>query len=201
MTSGCVARSTLPRAPTGTSGPGSAAGALTCSPAISTATACLALPWRRPHASAPAWSRPLDRSQSQGARRTARALRKAPRADLRRTLYSLDHGAAGITLWTGHSAGAVQGARRRFAARNQRRRERARGAPGLRLRHRGELFRLAGVQPPIRAGAEPLASPYLQRQNFDAVRSRSGRVRYLQRSFTDILRNCGGGKLRSLGLA
>ena len=41
MTSGCAARSTLPRAPTGTSGRGSAAGASTCSPAISTATACL----------------------------------------------------------------------------------------------------------------------------------------------------------------
>ena len=31
--------------------------------------------------------------------------------------------------------------------------------------------------------------PYLQRQNFDAVRRRCGRVRYVQRSFTDILRN------------
>jgi S-adenosylmethionine-diacylglycerol 3-amino-3-carboxypropyl transferase len=29
----------------------------------------------------------------------------------------------------------------------------------------------------------------LQRQSFDAVRSRAGRVRYVQRSFTDILRD------------
>ena len=35
----------------------------------------------------------------------------------------------------------------------------------------------------------PSLPPYLQRQNFDAVRSRCGRVRYVQRSFTDILRN------------
>jgi S-adenosylmethionine-diacylglycerol 3-amino-3-carboxypropyl transferase len=37
-------------------------------------------------------------------------------------------------------------------------------------------------------GPNPSLPPYLQRQNFDAVRSRSGRVRYVQRSFTDILR-------------
>ena len=41
-------------------------------------------------------------------------------------------------------------------------------------------------------GPNPSLPAYLQRQNFDAVRSRSGRVRYVQRSFTDILRNCGG---------
>jgi len=38
-------------------------------------------------------------------------------------------------------------------------------------------------------GPNPSLPPYLQRQNFDAVRSRCGRVRYVQRSFTDILRN------------
>jgi len=86
-----------------------------------------------------------------------RALREAPCADLREAAHPLDHEAAGVALWTGHSADAVQGARRRFASRNQRRRERARGAAGLRLRHRGELFRLAGVRTPVRAGAEPLA--------------------------------------------
>ena len=38
-------------------------------------------------------------------------------------------------------------------------------------------------------GPNPSLPPYLQRENFDAVRSRSSRVRYVQRSFTDILRN------------
>ena len=38
-------------------------------------------------------------------------------------------------------------------------------------------------------GPNPSLPPYLQRQNFDAVRRRSGRVLYVQRSFTDILRN------------
>ena len=38
-------------------------------------------------------------------------------------------------------------------------------------------------------GPNPALPPYLQRQNFDAVRSRSSRVRYVQRSFTDILRD------------
>ena len=40
----------------------------------------------------------------------------------------------------------------------------------------------------MRRGRIPALPPYLQRQNFDAVRSRSSRVRYVQRSFTDILR-------------
>ena len=38
-------------------------------------------------------------------------------------------------------------------------------------------------------GPNPSLPPYLQRENFDAVRSRSSRVRYVQRSFTDILRD------------
>jgi len=38
-------------------------------------------------------------------------------------------------------------------------------------------------------GPNPALPPYLQRQNFEAVRSRSSRVSYVQRSFTDILRN------------
>jgi S-adenosylmethionine-diacylglycerol 3-amino-3-carboxypropyl transferase len=37
-------------------------------------------------------------------------------------------------------------------------------------------------------GPDPALPPYLQRQNFEAVRRRSTRVRYVQRSFTDILR-------------
>ena len=36
-------------------------------------------------------------------------------------------------------------------------------------------------------GPNPALPPYLQRENFDAVRSRATRVRYVQRSFTDIL--------------
>ena len=38
-------------------------------------------------------------------------------------------------------------------------------------------------------GPNPALPPYLQRENFDVVRSRSSRVRYVQRSFTDILRD------------
>jgi S-adenosylmethionine-diacylglycerol 3-amino-3-carboxypropyl transferase len=38
-------------------------------------------------------------------------------------------------------------------------------------------------------GPNPALPPYLQRENFEAVRGRSGRVRYVQRSFTDILRD------------
>ena len=38
-------------------------------------------------------------------------------------------------------------------------------------------------------GPNPALPPYLQRENFDAVRSRASRVRYVQRSFTDILRD------------
>jgi S-adenosylmethionine-diacylglycerol 3-amino-3-carboxypropyl transferase len=38
-------------------------------------------------------------------------------------------------------------------------------------------------------GPNPSLPPYLQRENFDAVRTRSSRVRYVQRSFTDILRD------------
>jgi S-adenosylmethionine-diacylglycerol 3-amino-3-carboxypropyl transferase len=38
-------------------------------------------------------------------------------------------------------------------------------------------------------GPNPALPPYLKRENFDAVRSRAGRVRYVQRSFTDILRH------------
>jgi S-adenosylmethionine-diacylglycerol 3-amino-3-carboxypropyl transferase len=38
-------------------------------------------------------------------------------------------------------------------------------------------------------GPNPALPPYLQRQNFEAVRGRSSRVSYVQRSFTDILRN------------
>ena len=38
-------------------------------------------------------------------------------------------------------------------------------------------------------GPNPALPPYLQRRSFDAVRSRAGRVRYVQRSFTDILRD------------
>ena len=38
-------------------------------------------------------------------------------------------------------------------------------------------------------GPNPAVPPYLQRENFEAVRSRSSRVRYVQRSFTDILRD------------
>ena len=38
-------------------------------------------------------------------------------------------------------------------------------------------------------GPNPALPPYLQRRNFEAVRSRSTRVRYVQRSFTDVLRD------------
>jgi S-adenosylmethionine-diacylglycerol 3-amino-3-carboxypropyl transferase len=38
-------------------------------------------------------------------------------------------------------------------------------------------------------GPNPALPPYLQRDNFEAVRSRSSRVRYVQRSFTEILRD------------
>jgi S-adenosylmethionine-diacylglycerol 3-amino-3-carboxypropyl transferase len=38
-------------------------------------------------------------------------------------------------------------------------------------------------------GPNPALPPYLQRENFDAVRSRSSRVHYVQRSFTDLLRD------------
>jgi S-adenosylmethionine-diacylglycerol 3-amino-3-carboxypropyl transferase len=38
-------------------------------------------------------------------------------------------------------------------------------------------------------GPNPALPPYLKRENFDAVRSRASRVRYVQRSFTDILRD------------
>jgi S-adenosylmethionine-diacylglycerol 3-amino-3-carboxypropyl transferase len=38
-------------------------------------------------------------------------------------------------------------------------------------------------------GPNPSLPPYLQKANFEAVRSRCDRVRYVQRSFTDILRD------------
>jgi S-adenosylmethionine-diacylglycerol 3-amino-3-carboxypropyl transferase len=38
-------------------------------------------------------------------------------------------------------------------------------------------------------GPNPALPPYLERENFGVVRSRSSRVRYVQRSFTDILRD------------
>ena len=38
-------------------------------------------------------------------------------------------------------------------------------------------------------GPNPALPPYLKRENFEAVRSRSSRVRYVQRSFTAILRD------------
>jgi S-adenosylmethionine-diacylglycerol 3-amino-3-carboxypropyl transferase len=38
-------------------------------------------------------------------------------------------------------------------------------------------------------GPNPSLPPYLQREHFDAVRSRAGRVRYVQRSFTETLRD------------
>ena len=38
-------------------------------------------------------------------------------------------------------------------------------------------------------GPNPSLPPYLKRENFDVVRGRSSRVRYVQRSFTDILRD------------
>ena len=38
-------------------------------------------------------------------------------------------------------------------------------------------------------GPNPALPPYLQRENFDAIRGRASRVRYVQRSFTDILRD------------
>ena len=38
-------------------------------------------------------------------------------------------------------------------------------------------------------GPNPALPPYLQRENFEAIRERASRVRYVQRSFTDILRN------------
>ena len=38
-------------------------------------------------------------------------------------------------------------------------------------------------------GPNPALPPYLQRENFEVVRGRSTRVRYVQRSFTDILRD------------
>jgi S-adenosylmethionine-diacylglycerol 3-amino-3-carboxypropyl transferase len=37
-------------------------------------------------------------------------------------------------------------------------------------------------------GPNPSLPPYLERENFEAVRDRCGRVRYVQRSFTEILR-------------
>ena len=36
-------------------------------------------------------------------------------------------------------------------------------------------------------GPNPALPPYLQRGNFEAIRNRSSRVRYVQRSFTEIL--------------
>ena len=47
-------------------------------------------------------------------------------------------------------------------------------------------------------GPNPALPPYLQRENFDAVRSRSSRVRYVQRSFTDDLARFAARELRSL---
>ena len=38
-------------------------------------------------------------------------------------------------------------------------------------------------------GPNPSLPPYLKKENFEAVRSRCGRVRYVQRSFTEILRD------------
>ncbi len=37
-------------------------------------------------------------------------------------------------------------------------------------------------------GPDPSLPPYLQREHFDAVRNRAGRVRYVQRTFTETLR-------------
>ncbi len=38
-------------------------------------------------------------------------------------------------------------------------------------------------------GPNPSLPPYLEKENFETVRSRSGRVHYVQRSFTEILRD------------
>jgi S-adenosylmethionine-diacylglycerol 3-amino-3-carboxypropyl transferase len=42
-------------------------------------------------------------------------------------------------------------------------------------------------------GPNPSLPPYLERANFDAVRSRADRVRYVQRPFTDVLRDAHAG--------
>ena len=59
-----------------------------------------------------------------------------------------------------------------FAARNRRGLERTARAAGMRLRYIRQLFRLAGVRPALRAGAEPRAPALFAAAEFEAVRSR-----------------------------
>ena len=50
-----------------------------------------------------------------------------------------------------------------------------------------QLLRLAGVRRPLRRGPNAALPPYLQRDNFEALRARSERLSFAQRSFTETL--------------
>ena len=74
------------------------------------------------------------------------------------------------------------------AERHRRGAARAARAARLRLPHRRQLFRLAGVRPrATRRGRTPSLPPYLQREQFRGrARAAPTGSRYVQRSFTDI---------------
>ena len=132
-TSVCAPGSIPRRAPIGTSAGRSAADASASSPAISTATACSAISSARATRS-PACTGSTRRSFSRpGRSRSSGALRGATRADLRQAARPLDDEAAGLALRPRHSAGAIRGARRRFAQGHRRGAEPAGRAARLRL--------------------------------------------------------------------
>ena len=61
------------------------------------------------------------------------------------------------------------------------------GAARLRLRLGRQLFRLAGIRPPLRAGGTGPLPPYLQPDNFETVRACGPRVELHHASLTDYL--------------
>ena len=153
----------------------SAAAASASSRAISTATACSG-----------ASSAPATRSRGCMASTRRRAARRATLAEQRALLrrassrrsstsrWSAGSTAAGLALRPRHSAGAISGAgrpsRRRHAAR-----ARASGSSGSPATSRSQTIISPGRLSAARYAPGPKAAlpPYLQREHFDAIRSRA----------------------------
>ena len=132
---------------------------------------------RRPSAGASLRRRSRAHSAGRDARRAARDFRHAARADHRKALRALARASARLALRPRHSALAISRAARRFARRHRRRAETARRAARLRLSDPRQLFRLAGVRAPLCARPDAPLPPYLERENFEALRARADRVR------------------------
>ena len=183
MTSGCAARNPASRAYRDKR-TASAAGAHLFA-RVSTATACLGAPgpatrWRACMVSTPrSFSKP--RRSTSSARSTRSALRRSSRSRC-----SLDHEAASVALWTGHSAGAVQGSRRRFASQiSAVVSERGRLACGFDI---AEIIAGRCSDAGTRRGRTPRCRPISEtelRRGPEPLRRRG----YVQWSFTDIFRS------------